>query len=115
MKVIIAGGRFFNNYTLLKSTMDQLLGEAPEIEIVSGKAKGADSLGEKWAKENNIKIHEFYPDWDGLGKAAGYRRNEDMAKFANACVCFWDGVSKGTNHMINLAKKHKLKLKVIRY
>ncbi len=116
MKVIIAGGREFNNYTLLKNTMDQLLSEEPNLEVVSGKARGADKLGEDWAKVNKLVVHPFIPDWNGpLRKGAGYKRNEDMAKFADACVVFWDGKSKGSGHMINLAKKYKLKLKIIKY
>jgi YspA, cpYpsA-related SLOG family len=52
MRLIIAGGRDFENYPLLCQTMAEF---APEI-ILCGKAKGADTLGEKWAKENGIKI-----------------------------------------------------------
>ena len=111
MKVIIAGSRDFNDYSLLKSTLDYMSDIYDDIEIVSGGARGADSLGEKWARENDIKIHQFIPDWDGLGKSAGYRRNEDMAKFGDAAVCFWNGQSRGTEHMINLAKKYNLKIK----
>jgi hypothetical protein len=115
MKVIIAGSRNFDDYLMLKLTLDCMAEIYDDIEIISGGARGADKLGEQWAKENSRKIHTFIPDWDGLGKSAGYRRNEDMAKFGDAAVCFWDGVSRGTEHMINLAKKHKLKLKVVRY
>lgn len=115
MKVIIAGSRNFEDYSLLKSTLDCMAEIYDDIEIISGGARGADRLGEQWARENSLKIHTFIPDWDGLGKSAGYRRNEDMAKFGDAAVCFWDGQSRGTEHMINLAKKHKLKLKIVRY
>ena len=54
-------------------------------------------------------------DWNKHGKSAGYRRNEEMAKVADACICFWDGVSKGTMHMINLAKEYGLETEVIEY
>lgn len=114
MKIIIAGSRNFNNYILLKDTIDKLRLEIFDIEIVSGTARGADLLGEKYAIENNLKIHRFKPDWN-LGKKAGYLRNKDMAEFADGLIAFWDGVSKGTNHMINLAKEKKLKVKIIRY
>ena len=119
MKVIIAGSRTFTDYALLKDTLDELAFRTYpfdfSIEIVSGTARGADKMGEQWAKENGKVIHEFKPDWDGLGKSAGYRRNEDMAKFADAAICFWDGTSRGTKHMIDLAKQYKLKLKIVRY
>lgn len=115
MKVIVAGSRTFTNYNLVKETLDALSEIYDDIEIVSGTARGADKFGEQWAKENNKLIHEFKPDWDRLGKSAGYKRNEDMAKFADASICFWDGVSKGTKHMIDLSRKYKLKLKIVKY
>lgn len=117
MKVVIAGGRDFTNYILLKAKLlhyfrDYNLGE---IEIVSGCARGADSLGERFAKEHGCKIKRFLPDWELFGKSAGFIRNAEMAKYADACVCFWDGKSKGTKHMINLAEKEGLKLRVVNY
>lgn len=118
MKVIIAGGRYFNDAGLMKLKCDKILAPYltdPDLEIVSGKARGADSLGEAYAKDNNIKIAEFPADWDKHGKAAGYIRNEEMAKYADALIAFWDGKSRGTKHMIDLAKKHRLKVRVIKY
>ena len=116
MRLIIAGGREFNDYELLKDKVDYFLSKYNEtIEIVSGKARGADSLGERYAKEHGYKIKEFPADWDTHKKAAGYIRNQEMANYATHCICFWDGESKGTEHMINIAKKEKLSLRVIRY
>jgi len=116
MKLIIAGGRDFNNYSLLKQKMDFFLQNIKEsVEIVSGKAKGADSLGEKYAIEKGFSIKEFPADWDKYGKGAGHIRNEEMAKYATHCVCFWDGESRGTKSMINLCEKYNLKYKVVLY
>ena len=115
VSIIVAGSRTFNDYDLLKEKLDELIKGRPDTEIVSGTAKGADLLGEKYAKERNFSIKRFPADWDKNGKSAGYIRNEEMAKYANACVCFWDGKSKGTQHMINLAKKYNLKIIVIKY
>lgn len=118
-KIIIAGGRDFNNYKLLKDNVDFYLSEAikngDSIEIVSGKAKGADSLGEKYAKEKGYSIDEHPAKWNKLGKRAGYVRNEEMAKVSHALIAFWDGKSKGTKHMIELAKKYNLKVRVVTY
>jgi hypothetical protein len=116
-KVIIAGTRTFNDYGLLQKTMDRLLANTPfnAIEIVSGTANGADKLGERYAKECGLALKQFPADWNTLGKQAGYVRNKQMAEYAEACVVFWDGKSKGTQHMINLAKEHGLKLRVIKY
>jgi hypothetical protein len=119
IKVIIAGTRNFDNYELLKQKMDKILAgrvrNNEEIIIVSGTARGADKLGERYARERGYKIKRFPADWDKNGKRAGYIRNEQMAKYADACVCFWDEQSKGTKHMIDLAKQYKLALRVINY
>ena len=112
-KVIIAGGRTFNNYDLLCQNCDKALSLQTEIEIVSGTANGADKLGEKYAKENGYSIKQFPADWNKYGKSAGYKRNEEMAKYADALIAFWDGKSKGTKHMIDLAKRYGLKVKVV--
>lgn len=119
IKVIIAGTRDFDNYELLKQKMDKILAARvrnnEEIIIVSGTARGADKLGERYARERGYTIKRFPADWDKNGKRAGYIRNEEMAKYADACVCFWDEASRGTKHMIDLATRYKLALRVIKY
>lgn len=115
MKVIIAGGRNFRNYDLLQKKCDVLLRNQKNIEIVSGGAKGADYWGECYAEDNNLRLKIFKADWDKYGKSAGYRRNVQMAEYADALIAFWDGKSKGTGHMINIAKEHNLKVRVVRY
>lgn len=89
--------------------------------IISGGARGADILGERFANEIGLEISRFIPDWDSLGKRAGYVRNETMAKFAvesgneGMLIAFWDGASRGTKHMIDLANKHGLEVHVVNY
>ena len=118
-KIIIAGSREFNDYELLKKKLTYFLKsrnlKPEEIEIVSGGARGADRLGERFALEHNIKIKQFIPDWERYGKSAGIRRNVEMGKYANACVVFWDGKSRGSKHMIDIAIKEGLELEVIMY
>jgi hypothetical protein len=114
MKVIIAGGRDFNDYEKLRIYCDHILEDQTDIEIVSGTARGADQLGERYAKEKSYKVTRFPADWS-KGKSAGYVRNEEMAKYADALIAFWDSKSKGTGHMIDLAKKYKLKLRICDY
>ena len=112
-KVIIAGSRTFQDYELLKSYADYKLSHIDDtIEIVSGSARGADALGERYAKDRGYCLKIFPADWERYGKAAGYRRNAEMAGYADALIAFWDGKSRGTMHMINLAKQHKLKVAV---
>ena len=115
-KVIIAGGRDFSDYDLLKVKMNRILSNiTDEIVIISGTARGADSLGEKYATEMGYKLEQYPANWNKYGKRAGYLRNEQMADVAHACVCFWDSKSKGTKHMIDLANQKKLKLRVVKY
>lgn len=116
MKVIIAGGRDFKDYSLLKRVVNGLRKKLDEdIVIISGAAAGADKLGERYASEYNIKVLQFPADWDTHGKAAGPIRNKQMAEAGDALIAFWDGESRGTKSMISLAKKHSLKIKVVRY
>lgn len=115
MKVIIAGGREFSDYDKLCVSCDKILSNQTEIEIVSGTARGADKLGEKYANERGYPIKQFPADWNLFGKSAGYKRNAQMADYADALIVFWDGKSKGTKHMIDLAKKVGLNIKIIKY
>lgn len=115
-KLIVAGGREFGDYKLLKTKMNALLKNKNknEVVIVSGTARGADTLGEKYAIENDLIIKRFPADWS-IGKQAGYIRNAEMAEYATACLLFWDGTSAGTGHMKDLAEKAGLQLRVINY
>ena len=111
-KIIIAGSRTFNNYEFLKTKINYLISNKNcDIIIVSGNAIGADRLGERYAKEYGYKVIKYVPDWDKYGKRAGFIRNEEMAKIANAAVIFCVNKSSGSMHMIKTAKKHKLQLK----
>ena len=120
MKVIVAGGRDFNNYKLLKCTLDNFQQEYGKItEVISGTALGSDKLGEQYANENHIHIKRFVPDWKGLGKKAGHVRNRQMGDYAKEhngiLVAFWDKQSKGTKGMIEYATKIGLKSVVVYY
>ena len=119
IKVIIAGTRDFNDYAFLKKNLDYFLqGINPnneEIEIVSGNARGADKLGERYAKEHNLPVKLFPANWDKYGKRAGYLRNQEMANYADVLIAFWDEKSKGTKHMIDIAKKQDLTVIVVGY
>ena len=119
IKVIIAGTRDFNDYDFLKKNVDYFLqGINPnneEIEIVSGNARGADKLGERYAKEHNLPVKLFPANWDKYGKRAGYLRNQEMANYSDVLIAFWDEKSKGTKHMIDIAKKQDLTVIVVGY
>ena len=119
IKVIIAGTRDFNDYAFLKKNVDYFLQginpNSEEIEIVSGNARGADKLGERYAKEHNLPVKLFPANWDKYGKRAGYLRNQEMANYSDVLIAFWDEKSKGTKHMIDIAKKQDLTVIVVGY
>ena len=120
MRLIVAGGRDFKDYYLLKETLDNFQQEYGNItEVVSGTALGVDKLGEKYANENNIPIKRFVPDWEGLGKKAGHVRNRQMGSYTKEhngmLVAFWDKHSRGTKGMIDYAKNIGLKSVVVYY
>jgi predicted Rossmann fold nucleotide-binding protein DprA/Smf involved in DNA uptake len=112
-KVIIAGSRNFSDYTALLSKCDKLLSQKSEVEIVSGTANGADKLGERYANERGYLLKLFPAEWNVYGKGAGYLRNKEMAGYADALIAFWDGESRGTKHMIDIARKQGLEVRVI--
>lgn len=85
------------------------------VIIVSGHASGADSLGEKFAMDHNLQCELHPADWDKHGKAAGPIQNAEMAEVADALIAFWDGQSRGTRSMIDLAKRKGLQVVVVRY
>ena len=115
-RVIVAGSRDFNNYKWLAVSLDRLLKNiTDDIEIVCGMARGADRLGAQYAKEKGYHIKYMPADWDTYSNSAGYRRNVQMAEYADALVAFWDGHSPGTRHMIETAKAKKLDIRIKRY
>jgi len=132
-RVIVAGGRTFNNEAMAFESLDRLLGGLSEdkLEIVEGGASGADRLGRQWAISRGYPYKTFEADWSDLSKPdavirtrrggqkynakAGHDRNAAMGDYATHLIAFWDGKSKGTKNMIDYAKSKGLKVKVVRY
>jgi len=112
-RIIVAGSRNFCDYERLRCTLDRLE-ITPSDEIISGHARGADTLGELYSKEHRIPLKVFQAEWDKYGKKAGYLRNNAMAEYASnkdgVLVAFPIGQSRGTRMMIQLAKRHHLKV-----
>jgi len=107
MKTVIAGSRNIQSMHIL---IEALVEADFEItEVVSGGARGVDLMGEEYAKLKGIPIKRFIPDWS-VGKWAGFARNKEMAKYADAAVILWDGKSRGTKNMIDNARKEGLKV-----
>ena len=107
-KLIVAGGREFDDYVRLHGvlmTLASTIYADRAISIVSGMARGADALGHRFAKVERVQVYEFPADWDKHGKRAGFIRNQDMANFSDGLLAFWDGQSRGTAHMIETMRK----------
>lgn len=117
IKLIIAGSRDITNYNKVKPIIDRLVKENKLVvsEVFSGKAKGMDALGEKWAEDNKIPVREFPAKWNDLkakgaiikegyyGKyncKAGLDRNSEMGELCDAAIVIWTGDSSGSEHMI---------------
>jgi len=108
----IVGSRTFTDYELFKNIIYNITKDLQEktciihhstIIIVSGGAKGTDSLAKRFAIENKIHYKEYLPDWNTHGKKAGWLRNKEIISVSDILIAFWDGKSKGTEYSINLA------------
>lgn len=124
IRIIIAGGRDFDDYILLCERLDTYIGYidiGPKdyVEIISGCVQGADKLGERYALDNCHFIKRYPADWERYGKSAGPIRNREMAEYAaeknGVLFAFWDGKSKGTKNMIETAEKFGLETHVVIY
>ena len=117
-RVIIAGTRSFSDYELLRDSCNNLLSEKQRthtVVVISGTARGADQMGERYARERGFQLRRFPADWEQYGKSAGHIRNAKMADNADALIAFWDGESKGTKNMIDNARRKGLAVRVIQY
>lgn len=113
MKTIIAGSR--EGFTIADVREAYIYSGFEITEVVSGGARGVDRLGEQFAKEMNIPIKQFIPDWDGpLKKAAGHKRNRDMGDYADALIVLIYNNSSGSTGMLQYAKKKGLKVYEVR-
>lgn len=112
MKVIIAGGR---NVTKMEYVLMAVkIAKFDITEVVSGNAKGVDTLGEAYAKMNKLPIRVFPAEWDVYGKQAGPRRNLMMGKYADALIAVWNGKSRGTKHMIEVMRRYRKPMSIYR-
>lgn len=111
MKTIVAGSRKFKDYKLVVRTLERYKID----KILSGHAPGADSLGERYALENNIPLDVYPARWKEYGRAAGPIRNSKMVEEADALIVFWNGYSAGTKDVIKKARNKGLIVNVIKY
>lgn len=112
MRVIIAGSRDIADMQHINDAV--AASRFPITQVVCGMARGVDLLGKQWADYVGIPVAKFPADWNTHGKRAGYLRNEQMADNADALIAIWDGKSRGTSHMIDIARERRLKVFVHR-
>ncbi len=105
MKLAIVGSRSFTNYEAFERQVQRILTErklTPTV-IVSGGAKGADTLAEHFARRHNLPLEIHKPDWKHKG--GGKIRNQRIVENADFMIAFWDFKSSGTQHTISLWRK----------
>jgi hypothetical protein len=115
MKLGIVGSRGFANYSMLKAFVNKFKENFVVDAIISGGAIGADQLGAKYAKDNDIQLIVYPADWNKYGKSAGYKRNKLIVEDSDVIIAFWDGISPGTEHTINLCKDMNTNIIIYNY
>jgi hypothetical protein len=114
LKVSITGSREYNDYFSFKSCLNDYI-KANKIfvtEIISGGAKGTDTMAHTFAIEYNVPIKLHLPEWDKYGKSAGFIRNKLILDDAEMNFIFWNNVSKGAQWNISYCLKHNRPFKV---
>lgn len=117
-RVIIAGSRGFADFAALCAYTDKVLArkaQEGQIIIVSGHCQGADLMGEEYARMRGYGTDLHPADWTRYGRAAGPRRNREMALCADALIAFWNGNSRGTQNMIEEARAAGIPIRIYRY
>lgn len=115
MKVLVCGSRTWTDRETMYNLLDCLAFELGISTIIEGDARGADQMAGDWITEGEwglADLHILKADWTQYGKSAGYRRNEEMVELLDKdndmVVAFWDGVSKGTMHTVDLARERHI-------
>ena len=117
LRILVCGGRRFDDYDLLEKTINDVIAEAgrTDIEIVSGHCVGADKLGELYAEKHNAQVKIFPAEWKKYGKRAGPMRNKQMVDYISGfknkiVIAFVSANTKGTRNTITLAKKANIRV-----
>ncbi|MBQ6706027.1 MAG: DUF2493 domain-containing protein [Clostridia bacterium] len=105
-RIVVAGCRDYDNYYEAEEYIDSCISDMKsvcEFLFISGGCRGADALGERYAREHGYEIERYPAEWEKYGRAAGPMRNRKMAEIADFIICFWDGKSRGTKAIIDFA------------
>lgn len=104
--IAVIGSRNFADYAMVTRWLNYVLSGRGAWTIISGGARGADSLAQQYADEHGVEFKLFPADWDTHGRKAGFLRNTEMARACGMVLAFWDMQSSGTAHMIQTALRH---------
>lgn len=104
-KLMISGSRSIKNLKMIFDELEKIYAAHPDIILISGGAKGVDSIAEEWGRFRKLPIEQHKPDWAKYGKGAGIVRNKEMVLAADFVLIFWDGESKGTKSVIDFCEK----------
>ena len=110
--IAVVGSRTFTSYKLLRDTLVPIIGN-DEVTLISGGARGADQLAQRFANEYGLAITIYYPDWVKYKRSAGMLRNEKIVNVATEMVAFRVSNSKGTTHCIGLAERKGIPVTVV--
>ena len=108
-RVVIAGCRWYDSFEEAEKFLDACLWHLMQrysIVVLSGAARGADYLGERYAAARGLIVERHPARWERYKRGAGHVRNEEMAELSDLVICFWDGKSRGTKSMIDCAKRN---------
>lgn len=100
MKILVCGGRGFDDYQRLASVLDQFVGVT---HLIHGAARGADTLAARWAERHGIQPVACPALWDTFGRSAGFRRNDAMLALHPDLVVAFPG-GRGTEGMVRIAR-----------
>lgn len=109
LRIAIVGSRSFASPDVVRRYVASLPAGAV---VVSGGARGVDSIAEEAARARGLAVQVFPADWDGLGPKAGPIRNAKIVKHADRLVAFWNGRSRGTLSGVLLAQRASLPIEL---
>ena len=107
MKLLIAGSRSITDFDLSPHV------PADVDLIITGGAKGVDTIAEQYARQRGIPTLTVKPAYEKYGRAAPLRRDEEMVEMADAVLVIWDGGSRGSKHTADYARKKGKLLTVV--
>jgi hypothetical protein len=114
-RVLVTGSLSFNDYELLRATLDRLLAERGNVVVVTGGATGAEALGERYAQERGLGVTQLLADWARYGRGAKVIRNTQLIEVADRAVFFWDGKNRGIAETIERAEAKGIPVEVVRF